>query len=227
MIQIVADKPSIMKGISSPTIQNFTKLVSSERYEVPRFQRDYSWKEANWFELWQDVKSILQAENSERFMGYLVLMQKGKSNEIIDGQQRLITISLLMLAFIHNIQKNEKSDTDASRLVQLLKTKFVAELGVSKDTYTNRLVLNENNNDLYKSFISGSPMSRQKLNGSEKSMKSCLKWFTDKIPDLKLGKSEDLANAAINIADSLFFTTLNVSDDLNAYVVFETLNARG
>lgn len=220
------NKPSIMKGITKPGIENYSKLMSSENYVVPRFQRDYSWKEANWFELWQDVNSILDGSVEERYMGYLVLLQKGRSNEIIDGQQRLITISLMILAFIKNI-KNISDDDEAKRKIQLLKTRYIAEEGIQKGVFTHKLRLNENNHDLYISFVSDIPLSRTKRNPSENLMFKCLNWFTNKIPDLGYDNIEKMANAVQAISDSLFFTTLYVSDDLNAYVVFETLNARG
>jgi uncharacterized protein with ParB-like and HNH nuclease domain len=214
-----------MKGLTKQGIENFSKLTSSERYSVPRFQRDYSWKEANWFDLWEDVKSILKGEYDERYMGYLVLLQKEKINEIIDGQQRLITISLMMLAFIENIKKVNDEKTLA--LCQLLKNRYIAEGGIEDDEHIIRLRLNEKNNDLYLSLANGTEMTRQRLNVSEKSMKKCLDWFVVKISELKLASSKDLAKAATAVADSLFFTTLHVLNDENAYIVFETLNARG
>lgn len=216
-----------MKGITKPGIENFAKLISSETYAVPRFQRDYSWKEVNWIDLWQDVKSIINGEDDERYMGYLVFLQKGKVNEIIDGQQRLITISLMILAFIENLKSFAAVDNDVPRKVQVLRNKYIAEEGVKKGEFNNRIVLNENNNDLYVSFVSGIEMSRKKLTASENFMKKCLQWFTDEIPKLEIKNSEELASTTVNIIDSLYFTTLHVSDDLNAYVVFETLNARG
>lgn len=227
IITFEAKKPSIMKGITKPGIENFTKLISAEHYAVPRFQRDYSWKEAHWFELWQDIKSILKGDYEERYMGYLVFLQKGKINEIIDGQQRLTTISILILAFIENINRLRNQDADADRRIQLLKSRYIADEGIKKGDYKIKLHLNENNNDLYVSFINNNPLSRRKLNSSENLMKKCLTWFTDKVPELKLNGSEELANAVENIADSLYFTTLQVTDDINAYIVFETLNARG
>ncbi len=219
-------KSSIMKGITKPGIENYSKLMSSEKYIVPKFQRDYSWKEANWFELWQDVSSIMDGSSEERYMGYLVLLQKGKVNEIIDGQQRLTTISLMIMAFLRCV-KNISSDDETNRKINVLKTRYIAEEGLEKGVYLHKLQLNENNHDLYSSFVNESELFRRKKKPSETLMIKCLDFFKDKIHKLGYTSTDKLLKAVENIADSLYFTTLNVSDDLNAYVVFETLNARG
>jgi uncharacterized protein with ParB-like and HNH nuclease domain len=219
-------KSNIMQGITRQGLENFSKLIKTENYAVPRFQRDYSWKEPNWFDLWEDVKAVLSGAYTEKFMGYLVLLETGKVNEIIDGQQRLTTISIMILAFIENVKKL-KDDPERDRIISLLKSRFIGEEDVDIDSYIIRLKLNEHNNDLYRSFISGIPLSRRKFNSSEKLMQKCLEWFKEKIYALNLDNSQKIANTVIKIADSLFFTTINVKNESNAYIVFETLNARG
>lgn len=227
IFQLNLNKTSIMNGITKSAIENFNKLISSEIYSVPRFQRDYSWKEPNWFDLWEDVKKILNRDYDEQYMGNLVLLQKEGSNQIIDGQQRLISISLMFLAFIKTIKSSNLNDHEAIRIVHLLKSKYIAEESITQGDFTNRLVLNENNNDLYNSFISERPLTRSKLNPSEKLLKKGLDWFTNKIKELDAKTPKELGECVNVIASSLYFTILHVADDLTAYIVFETLNARG
>src|SRR5690606_14624767 len=63
-------------------------------------------------------------------------------------------------------------------------------------------------------------------NSSEKQMRSCFEWFYDKIKkQFKTGI--DLAGFVDNIVDKISFTVIEVTDQLNAFKVFETLNARG
>ena len=63
------------------------------------------------------------------------------------------------------------------------------------------------------------------LNSSEKLMKSCFDWYYQKI--LNFNDGSEIAKFVDTIADKLFFTVITVNDELNAYKVFETLNARG
>uniref|UniRef100_UPI000ABBD69F DUF262 domain-containing protein n=1 Tax=Vibrio harveyi TaxID=669 RepID=UPI000ABBD69F len=78
---------------------NFRTLVGSNvTYSIPPFQRDYSWSEENWEELWFDILAMYSEEEdaeSEHYMGYLVLqsVQGEKFKLVIDGQQRITTIS--------------------------------------------------------------------------------------------------------------------------------------
>lgn len=76
-------------------------------YRVPPFQRDYSWTDEEWDDLWQDILGLF-AEDGEtaHYMGYLVLQSSNnKQFDIIDGQQRLTTISILILAALDHLQK--------------------------------------------------------------------------------------------------------------------------
>ncbi|MFN6066912.1 MAG: DUF262 domain-containing protein, partial [Pseudanabaena sp.] len=74
-------------------------------YRVPPFQRDYSWTDEEWDDLWQDILGLF-AEDGEtaHYMGYLVLQSSNnKQFDIIDGQQRLTTISILILAALDHL----------------------------------------------------------------------------------------------------------------------------
>src|SRR5579871_2368101 len=75
-------------------------------YTVPRFQRDYSWTQDEWDDLWQDIQgAIMPGGEPAHYMGYLVLQTKDNKNfEVIDGQQRLTTLSVLVLAVLKVLQ---------------------------------------------------------------------------------------------------------------------------
>ena len=86
----------------------FRKLIGNGlTYRIPRFQRDYSWDTEQWEDLWADIISTLKNdEDSSHYMGYLVLQSTDdKSFDVIDGQQRLTTTTLIVLAILKNIQR--------------------------------------------------------------------------------------------------------------------------
>ena len=76
-------------------------------YHVPQFQRDYSWTEDDWDNLWQDIQETLRPGGEPaHYMGYLVLQsQDARSFAVIDSQQRLTTLSILALAVLKNLQE--------------------------------------------------------------------------------------------------------------------------
>ena len=84
------------KGIGS--------LIKDKELKVPIYQRAYSWGEEHVNALLDDIKSNFN--ESEYFLGTIVLTENGSKNEIVDGQQRVTTISLIY-AGIRNLFSDE------------------------------------------------------------------------------------------------------------------------
>jgi uncharacterized protein with ParB-like and HNH nuclease domain len=87
---------------------NHTKLQplieGTRQYLVPLFQRPYSWDRAQWKVLWSDIEELTEEAKKTHFMGAIVTMPAQAIPEgitkysLIDGQQRLTTLLLLMIA---------------------------------------------------------------------------------------------------------------------------------
>lgn len=204
-------------------------------YQVPRFQRDYSWSEDEWEDLWQDIQTILsEGEGSAHYMGYLVLQtQDNRKFDIIDGQQRLTTLSILILAVLLQIQQlidiGVDIDNNRRRLEQL-RNSYIGYLNPVTLISTSKLTLNRHNDYIYQNYLVllQLPAARG-LKASERLMSKALKWFQDKLTkDIGRTSGGDVFAGFIDkIVDRLFFTVITVNDELNAFTVFETLNARG
>ena len=70
-----------MKGIQDTSSKTYRQLMGNGlRYEIPKFQRDYTWEAEHWDDLWQDIMGLLSNEDTEHYMGYLVL-QTSNSKE--------------------------------------------------------------------------------------------------------------------------------------------------
>lgn len=71
-------------------------------FEIPFFQRPYVWKEENWEELWNNI--VFSTSDEMPFIGSFILQTEEINNltkyMVIDGQQRLITLSILIKAFL-------------------------------------------------------------------------------------------------------------------------------
>jgi len=126
-----------MKGIQGTSNKTYRQLMGNGlRYEIPKFQRDYSWETEQWDDLWQDIRALLSDEDQEHYMGYLVLQtSNNKEFQIIDGQQRITTMSLLVLAVLKSL-------------------KFLSDAGVDSesDLYTVEHILPENAEDTWGEF---------------------------------------------------------------------------
>ena len=86
----------------------YRKLISNGlSYRIPHFQPDYCWSENEWEDLWVDVMGVVQADGKAvHYMGYLVLQSSdNKTFDVIEGQQRLTTLMLIILAVLKNLTR--------------------------------------------------------------------------------------------------------------------------
>src|SRR5580704_15427659 len=91
--------------------REFTKIINgTTQFTIPVFQRDYTWTDVNCEQLWKDVIRVGKATaNKSHFLGSLVYTPSGDSSagftqyQVIDGQQRLTTWTLLMIALRDHI----------------------------------------------------------------------------------------------------------------------------
>jgi len=96
-----------LKAIDRP----FTKIINgTTQFVIPVFQRDYSWTEAECEQLWKDVLAIAAAPHDRgHFLGSVVYVSTGDSSAgftrwlMIDGQQRVTTLTLLLTALRDHI----------------------------------------------------------------------------------------------------------------------------
>lgn len=221
-----------MKGIQNTSTENFSTILgSNKKFVVPKFQRDYSWDTEQWDDLWLDIDTMIANHEEDHYMGYLVLQtDDDKIYQIIDGQQRLTTIMILILASMKCIEnfiiQGIDIDDNKKRLAGL-KSLYVGKEDPVSLEYDNILVLNRHNNQYYKDYIVKLDDSQVRgLSTSEKLMKSCFSFYIDRLKE-KFSSGKEYAGFIQLIADSLYFTKIVVSDELNAFKVFETLNARG
>ena len=257
--------------------QTFREVMGNDtQYEVPRFQRDYSWKEEQWEDLWEDIlKSIEDSQNSPHrgnssgggggsgsgsssengngsgggfhYMGYLVLQPLTHPRFIvIDGQQRLTTLSILILALLREldklVRKSEPSnsshpspsldpDPNQKRL-NILYDSFIGVQDATSLLPDYKLSLNRNNDDYFKTYLCDYRLEELPVphgKPSEKLMRMAFGYFQKKVRGHFSSRmeGEDLAQFIANMAINLHFTSIIVNSEVNAYTIFETLNARG
>ncbi|PGH40214.1 MAG: hypothetical protein CRN43_04395, partial [Candidatus Nephrothrix sp. EaCA] len=167
-------------------------------------------------------------KDEDHYMGYIVLQETEdpKKSMLIDGQQRIVTISLLILAAVKFLEESG----DAPRAEDLRKT-YLSSRDLVRQIDIPKIKLNYNNEYIYggKLMQFDIPANTTGLKSSEKRLLEAYRYFYNQISEkFKEQPTEQVAEfVARKIDVSLFFTSIAVKDDLNAYKVFETLNARG
>ncbi len=108
--------------------KTLSEILSAHRQHIiPVFQRPYSWSPRNWKELWSDIELLLEKGNEslEHFLGPIII-DKGDTGAyvpekylVIDGQQRLVTLSVILCALREIAEKHEDQDFASSVLPYL------------------------------------------------------------------------------------------------------------
>ncbi len=209
-------------------------LGNGKIYRVPQFQRDYSWEQDNWEDLWNDIKLAAET-NSPHYMGSVVLQSTtGKEFSIIDGQQRFTTLTILTLAVIEAIKKIIDKGIEVAQnneRIEILMRQYIGQKDPASLSYSSKLFLNENNDGFFQNRLIGfkNPVNVRKLSDSERLLWEAYEFFKGRIAQrFKNNEGGEYASFLNNVSGELMmFIQITVEDELNAYTVFETLNSRG
>jgi uncharacterized protein with ParB-like and HNH nuclease domain len=167
-------------------------------------------------------------EEGDHYMGYVVLQETKESKKflVIDGQQRITTISILIIAAVKLL--NDRGDKERA---DLLRNVYLSYKEPSSLIHKTKLTLNKNNDYVYASQLLQLqiPQYIAGLKPSEKRLISAFKYFSSELQKHFKDQPTENITAFISkkVDERLFFTSIIVGDDIDAYKFFETLNARG
>jgi hypothetical protein len=222
--------------LNTRTITYLELIGNGKAFRVPNYQRDYSWSEEQWEDLWNDLLELRTKPDDRHYMGALVV--EGRSDRdflIIDGQQRMATLSIITLAIIRELHHmaDDGSEPDANReRAAELRARFIGEKDPASLVESSRLYLNETDNAFYQDYLVQlrNPLNPRGLPRSNQLLWSCFRYFSQRLDELQDLHDDGAALTRLlseTVARQLLFILITVDDELNAYTVFETLNARG
>jgi len=222
--------------------RTLTNILSvNKKYIVPRFQREYSWGKEQINELWFDIISNIKwkqeddsFELNEYFLGALVLVGQETSSSllIVDGQQRLTTLTILLSALCDLFKDNNEEAVAAS-----IYNNYIA--GIDDDGKSFFKLINESPKPFFQNNIQHIvKRNEDAVSTEEKSLKAALDELKHNLSAENLMSSLSIPNNRFNYIDTLkavrdevlrFLKVIyiTVNDEDEAYTIFETLNARG
>jgi hypothetical protein len=225
-------------------------------FQIPLFQRPYVWsRDNNWEPLWEDIQELLDSQivkgrHRPHFLGAVVLEQMKtvagsiESHQVIDGQQRFTTLQLFMLA-ARDICKEYQSDKFFERFNDLVANKaskvdFEHEKfkvwPTNRDRTAFKVVHEGTGAESLKALLA----DRDDLTQSHRIIGGYL-YFSQLLGDWVEGKLDDDSDPSYVkpqladrlealwqvIGNGLQVVVINLDDDDESQVIFETLNARG
>ena len=208
-------------------------LGGEARYSVPSFQRNYSWTTSEVQEFWEDIIATIDEGRDEHFLGAMVIDTSKSPSQLIDGQQRLATVSILMCVI-----RDIAATVEDSELSSLIKQRYLGTVNLRTRKIEAKLTLNELNNEFYRENILDNvdigeitKASRKKtIHKSNKLLADAYSLLHSKISD-RLEKTKNKSDVLVDIEECLkekfIIILISVTDEANAYLIFETLNDRG
>ena len=200
-------------------------------YYIPDYQREYSWTENELEDFWQDLESAKSA-GRHHFFGQVVIHDDNGKQYIIDGQQRTTTIVIFLAVLRDMFSKYKDLNDEAHNCVEDIRIKYIGRWTAKKDEL--RLHLGIADRDYFKEHIQKSHPSNEGKTPSQLRIYKAYKLLEKKI-DEKIGASSGDPDACVEIILEYYETFLQsfdlmvvTTDDMNeAFIIFETLNARG
>ncbi len=207
-------------------------VLKRNRLKVPLNQREYSWEERHVEELYQDLAGAISSGKQAYFLGVLVLTNGSDGRlEIADGQQRLATTSILFAAirdyFFHKNDSEMVADLQAFLRTFVRETREsdpVLRLNVTDHEFFSRRVLELPDQEARQN-LSATQISHQLI---DRAAEIAQQHVENILSPLSEPTKDDFLNRWVNfLENSAQVIALKVPDDMNAYLMFETLNDRG
>lgn len=220
-------------------VKKTSKLLNDAIYIIPRNQRQYIWTVDNWTDLFEDVKFSTQTK-TPHFIGSVVLQKGEEANgletfRIIDGQQRMITITVFMLAIMMQLKQSKHLDDFEGMLkyVEASDKKNGKHMILNLDQYQSlehmlNILKKETSDTLSKmsptAFLNRCSTYPEK----DKQLLDCYKFYYSAIhEEYEQSKNVDYI---LKIKDSLLemsYVHIVADTEEDSYTIFEILNARG
>lgn len=188
-------------------------------YEIPKYQRPYSWTEDNVSELISDVADAFESDLIEYFIGSIITIEKGKKQyDIVDGQQRLTTLTLIF-AGLRNLISNETAKAEIQK-------KILPINPLTDEPEQPRLkVRNKEHLFFYEHILLGKEIDTEYSLGEIEqkfltNLKAIERFFEDK-------DETYLKKYANYLLQSVYVVFVNTDSFESAYRLFNVLNARG
>ncbi|MCL2682625.1 MAG: DUF262 domain-containing HNH endonuclease family protein [Bacteroidales bacterium] len=211
------------------------KLLNDAIYCVPRNQRRYVWEQQNWIDIYDDILLVADNQATSHFIGSIVLKDEGQEDglskyTIIDGQQRILTLTIFLIAIMYTMKKRGLIDDFGGTQKHLLAT--------DNKSRSREIVYPEHHLTLPKMLNAVLEVGQEELMGKsisvfadlcsvslskDKNIISAFKFFAEKLDGVNSEKLLQIRNALIGIS----YVDIIATSEEDSYTIFEILNARG
>lgn len=230
------------------------RLFDGYVFQIPEFQRFYSWSRQHWDDLWSDLLNIVDEESRDHYMGTVICKDEGGGIEteeytanyreygIVDGQQRFTTLVLLVEAIVSSheaIDEGKLSDA-ARRRYEKIPVDDCRELFVQDPTMEptnagyevrNKLKLQQEDNRVFKQILREDVVGGDITTPSQARLVKAYEFYEQRLERLRETQSDveflHRIGRLLSGILGLQFMVYTVDDQAQATLIFESINDRG
>ena len=221
--------------------KNVRSLLANTKYGIDYYQREYRWQHTQVDQLWNDLERVFERSRGQHresrdvsryeryFLGSIIISETADARFIVDGQQRLTTVTLILIALYRRLA----DDQQRAALAQLIYSWQAGGESFNLQVDDRDACMN--------ALYNGREPSADEVSESESAANLVkqhrrLEEHLDGIqygdePDEKdagaVSDPERLAVFADWLIESVYFVEVTASADTDAYAIFETMNDRG
>lgn len=201
-------------------------LLSGSTFVVPPYQREYAWGEDEVRDFWTDLQKGINDDSY--FLGLVILTDEDGKKHVVDGQQRILTLTLLASVLYH-----EAIRAGRNALADRLKADFLKSIDYETDQIRTRVSLSDDrDNETFQQMLDTSETIV--LDGSEDD-ESLSPKLVAAHGVLRAELQKDLSNDPFKrlglwadfLTNRVYLAVFVHPDPASAYRVFEVINTRG
>lgn len=204
---------------------SLTFLANEDSVKIPFFQRRYVWIEDNWGELLDDMLDVKR----KQFLGSIILKQQerkiGESSEVlvIDGQQRLTTLSILLKALFDSFTEDKRKNVE-----ELINSHLFFKRSIMEDRRYVKISHSKFDaahfKDVVESRLTDAAIS--KIDGKSSNILRCYKYFKERLAKLP---DQTIINLFQRLLDknNKFLVLIDLDEKEDEQAIFDTINSAG
>lgn len=202
-------------------------ILSRNRLVLPPNQRDYAWEERHVKQLLVDFAKAISDDGKGYFLGTIVTIPRSDGIlEVVDGQQRLATTSILLAAIRDYLADKDQMTVDA------INNSFLSSIDLRQRLRVPNLRLNDNDHELFAALLTQGSTKPAATKASHRRMIGAYTAALAQVqkvvaPHDPKHHADVLIKWVTFIENGALAILVRVADGANAYRMFETLNDRG
>ena len=224
----------MIKSAQNYPISQLFDIESNWVYQIPKYQREYTWQKYQWEALFDDLLD----NDVGYYLGSIICINQTNDTfeiqllELVDGQQRLITLSLLLAAIYYMLNSNELELDDDQRSESANVRRKLVLKGKTEQVRLIPQIQNQNDQDFYAALGNLGLIKEREYPqfAANRRIFRAYRYFLTRIRDIATNADKDTMYGLEELLEKVnraCMVKIEVDSHADAYTLFESLNNRG